>query len=674
MSKSLQSLLSVIIALSFSLQIKAQDTLFTMPDTVCAGHLITPRLIDPEVGNNYDWSFCSPQFMSDPTAVNYDTFMMNLTPTDLTIGKDSTRFFGFLINEQGPSLIYWNFKFGIQELPIATSWDDMNNTLPKSPGGLFLVKDDIYYLFVIGGSNTSNTSLVRYEFANGLRFGVTDTVVIGSLEGALQVSKKLFIAKEGNDWIGFTFNKGNELVRLNFGTSLRNTPSATNLGNIDGQFGEVSGINGLRETNNWYLHITDRITNKIAKLTFGSSLNNIPFVVNYGNFSGRINTPTGIAITPNCREYYGFVLNHLGSSITRNYWSASIADTPSVVNNLGNFGSMVQPQAMSQFVSDSGALFLFVANSDSSVTRLKFAACGSASYPGSSLQHPVPFSYSEPGTYSVFLTIDQGTPNVRSSCKNITITAAPEVQYTNDTLICQGDTVRLHALFNTPGSLTWSPEYNISSTRDQVIKVWPDHTTDYVSTIHFAGNCILVDTNTVTVSKISADAGADRAFSDGSTAVLGGPNTTIGEGYSYRWWPGDYIVGSMFEPYTRALPGQSITYYLEVRNEDGCYAIDSVNITVSCDEITLPNAFMPGSKNPKTSTFGIMNLQLVKLNFFRIYDRWGKMVFQTDNVNSRWDGIVEGVEAPPGVYVYEVDGFCIGQNRLRKTGNVTLLR
>ena len=178
----------------------------------------------------------------------------------------------------------------------------------------------------------------------------------------------------------------------------------------------------------------------------------------------------------------------------------------------------------------------------------------------------------------------------------------------------------------------------------------------------------------VTVSKIVADAGPDRILADGSSTILGGPGTTLGSQYTYEWTPDIGFIGPRNQPVTNARPPYDITYYLNITNTDGCKTIDTVQVTMPCDDIHLPNAFKPASAF-NAGKFGLLNQQFVKINYFKIFDRWGKEVFTTTDPQGKWDGNVDGKEAPLGVYVWEVDANCANtQQRYRRSGTVTLIR
>ena len=64
----------------------------------------------------------------------------------------------------------------------------------------------------------------------------------------------------------------------------------------------------------------------------------------------------------------------------------------------------------------------------------------------------------------------------------------------------------------------------------------------------------------------------------------------------------------------------------------------------------------------------------IEIVTFRIFDRWGILMFEGDNTTAEWNGISRGMQAVPGVYVYYMEVKCpAGQVNFIK-GNVTLLR
>ncbi len=120
-------------------------------------------------------------------------------------------------------------------------------------------------------------------------------------------------------------------------------------------------------------------------------------------------------------------------------------------------------------------------------------------------------------------------------------------------------------------------------------------------------------------------------------------------------------------------PQISTRYFIQGTTADGCQAVDSIDIVINPESLlALPNAFTPGTGT--NSNFSIIRRGEATLNHFRIFDRWGQLVFETNNVNDGWDGTYKGAPQPLGVYVYDVQAVTKTGKVFNKAGNVTLLR
>lgn len=84
-----------------------------------------------------------------------------------------------------------------------------------------------------------------------------------------------------------------------------------------------------------------------------------------------------------------------------------------------------------------------------------------------------------------------------------------------------------------------------------------------------------------------------------------------------------------------------------------------------------PTAFSPDGDgiNDIVKIHG-SNIETVEL---AIYDRWGKLMFETNDKNESWDGTFDGNNANPGVYVFYYDLRCIDNQRVFRKGNITLM-
>ena len=124
-------------------------------------------------------------------------------------------------------------------------------------------------------------------------------------------------------------------------------------------------------------------------------------------------------------------------------------------------------------------------------------------------------------------------------------------------------------------------------------------------------------------------------------------------------------------------PTKTSTYYLSIENEFGCTT--STEITIKVDDacsnaqLEIPNIISPNGDGAN-DYFEIRYEGVTEISSLRIYNRWGELVYHTQNILDYWDGTFRGTPLNPGVYVYYVEGICLNGDNFTKTGNVTILK
>jgi len=114
-------------------------------------------------------------------------------------------------------------------------------------------------------------------------------------------------------------------------------------------------------------------------------------------------------------------------------------------------------------------------------------------------------------------------------------------------------------------------------------------------------------------------------------------------------------------------------YWVEVSNSCGTKR-DSIEVFKKCDfEIYLPNAFTPNGDG-LNDYFGVPGFNKNRLIKLTIYNRWGQLIFETNDANKRWDGRYKKSLQPVGIYIYYAEMENRKGNRITKKGVVTLIR
>ena len=187
--------------------------------------------------------------------------------------------------------------------------------------------------------------------------------------------------------------------------------------------------------------------------------------------------------------------------------------------------------------------------------------------------------------------------------------------------------------------------------------------------------CILKDSVFVQVS--SVDSKLIKATVSDDYIPVGEKVTLKGspDGFSYQWTPEESIESPTSQQ-TIAKPLEATLYYFFV--SDGiCTKHDSVLVKVFpfvCDDpsIFVPNAFSPNGDG--NNDVLIVRGKMIKEMTFRIFDRWGELIFETHERGIGWDGTYKGKKLDPDVYDYYLKVTCIDDLESIVKGNVTLLK
>jgi gliding motility-associated-like protein len=116
------------------------------------------------------------------------------------------------------------------------------------------------------------------------------------------------------------------------------------------------------------------------------------------------------------------------------------------------------------------------------------------------------------------------------------------------------------------------------------------------------------------------------------------------------------------------------TYYVSIVNRYGCSLEDSIHVKYyTGPDIYVPNAFTPNDDGINDILRPIP-VGISKLNYFRVFDRNGQLVFQTSQAGQGWDGRINGDPAVMNTYVWEVKGIDYTGKTIFKKGTVVLIR
>jgi len=145
----------------------------------------------------------------------------------------------------------------------------------------------------------------------------------------------------------------------------------------------------------------------------------------------------------------------------------------------------------------------------------------------------------------------------------------------------------------------------------------------------------------------------------------------------YKWFDNEINLNYTEQIYTATSQG---FYQVELTNSYGCTSTDSTNVTETCEPIvTAPTAFRPGSSIVANQQFYVFTFFITDNFQVFIYNRWGELVFQSNDRNFKWNGGFNN-QSPVmagGTYAYVIKFVSSYQPELgiqEKHGGVVLLR
>ena len=270
---------------------------------------------------------------------------------------------------------------------------------------------------------------------------------------------------------------------------------------------------------------------------------------------------------------------------------------------------------------------------------------------------------------------------VKEDTISVFVKTKPVVNAGQTAAICLNDSTLLSASISrvmSPGFVSkylWTPSVGIRNDSLLQTFAYPTKTTLYTltatTTIADYG-CDFVSTGTVNVIVqpiVFANAGRD------TIAVKGSPHQLQGSGASFYQWSSPTVT--IPNPFTKnpfVILNNDAVFYLKATDNIGCTGTDTVFVKVlNGPAYYVPNAFSPNGDG-QNDIFRAIPVGFANTTYFRVFNRLGILMFETNQYLKGWDGTYNGKPQPAGVYVWTVAGTDKDFKRVELKGTVNLLR
>lgn len=210
---------------------------------------------------------------------------------------------------------------------------------------------------------------------------------------------------------------------------------------------------------------------------------------------------------------------------------------------------------------------------------------------------------------------------------------------------------------------TFSPTHTYATAGNYTVSLTANNLScpSFTETITAA---IYIDSARVPVRYPTVKAVAGKAF----------PLTARSLGALYRWQPATGLNSTSVQSPMATL-NNDIEYTVTITNSASCTTTDTVAVKLEFDgNIFVGNGFTPNGDGVNDRCYPILS-GVRSLVYFKIYNRWGNLVFQTNDASPQngWDGKYNGRLQPVGTYTWIAEAVDGNGNVIKRNGNVLLI-
>ena len=288
------------------------------------------------------------------------------------------------------------------------------------------------------------------------------------------------------------------------------------------------------------------------------------------------------------------------------------------------------------------------------------------------------YATNQPGTYTVNVISSNGCVAAATGAVTLQLVRKPTVNFTYDKY-CAGFPTQFTDQSNTANSnvVTYSWIFGQgqgTSTQQNPVYTFPTANTYSVSLTVTPVACPSLATSiTKPVSTVAPP--ADQRYIS-LNAVENRDlqlEARVFGGATYSWAPSSGLSSSTISNPIFNYNAQ-VDYVITITTGIGCIIKDTQLVRIFKEkEIYVPKGFSPNGDGNNDKIFPRL-VGVRTLNYFKVFNRWGQLIFMSTNINEGWDGTYKGVKQPMEGYVWIAEGVDIDNNIIKRTGTFLLLR
>lgn len=362
--------------------------------------------------------------------------------------------------------------------------------------------------------------------------------------------------------------------------------------------------------------------------------------------------------------YHALVFSSAGCVLATDPTEVSITSIPEAAFTVNNPNQCLQNNR-----------FIFTNNSTNAVGNMEYLWNMGDGFTATSRN--LTYSYKVPGTYKVLLLVRSSSACFDSA--SFTITVYPNVAASfavepvciNLPVLPQNNTID-------PGNTAVHYLWDFGNGNTSILRNPPPQV------YAVAGNYVMsltVSTDQCPTPKsiqkrfVYVDAPRPGKNNPAQIGVINLPLTLQARriGDEALWMPATNLDNP--RSYTPVFTGEKEqTYSIELKTKSGCITIDTQVVKLAKDvSIYVPNSFTPNNDGRNDVLRPVM-YGIKELYFFRVYNRWGQLVFETSDATKGWDGRQRSAPAEMQTLVWMLEALGADNNVYKAKGTTVLMR
>lgn len=272
------------------------------------------------------------------------------------------------------------------------------------------------------------------------------------------------------------------------------------------------------------------------------------------------------------------------------------------------------------------------------------------------------FCMLQTGTHDIVLVVQNAYGADTTTRQIVVVNCLPNAQFEpEEEIICLNDCIKMKSIPSDTSLMYWSfekgtPSEYIGNNPPEIC--YPQPGTFIIKLLmenHWGKDSIVRYINVL--YPVQLDLPDTIRLNAGENITL-----NVSGALTYDWTPVEYLHNAssnapvLYPPY-------DMYYYVTAADAYECTTQDSVYVLVK-DNVGLPSAFTPNGDG-KNDVFRLINLNAMSEFSISIYNRYGQVIFASNNKDFAWDGTFKGRKVELGVYNYVVQYKLEGENRVR---------